>query len=144
MNAAIEQFRMRRWKQGIACAFCMGQRYRNHGTRPSGVRRYRCLACKRIFSDASGTFLESSKIPFEKWFQAAQFFTHAKNFLPSRNLSARLLRRRLKVSYPTALHMFYSLQRAARFRELQKKSRNLASLQHYENFGKSCAELLFD
>lgn len=116
MNDIVDQFRIMRWKAGIACVFCKSKNWQVHSWRLSGVRRYRCLSCRRIFSDVSGTFLESSKLPFTKWHSAAILF------LQDRTLSPRTLERLLKVSYPTAHRLINFFHRVLRAKELQKKT----------------------
>lgn len=107
-------WRQIRWSGGIACVFCRTNQYCRHSVRRGGLFRYRCLNCRRIFSDISGTFLQSSKISLEKWRVAAM------NYSQNRQSNLRALQQILGMSYPTVLRMMRLFRRTTRNRQLQK------------------------
>lgn len=111
-------WRQIRWKGSIACVFCGENRYRRHSMRRGGLYRYQCLNCRRIFSDTSGTFLESSKVPFEKWRIAATHYSQ------NRQISLRALQQILHLSYPTVSRIICLFRQAARNRELKITTEN--------------------
>lgn len=114
MQSLWQQFRQDRWPQGVRCVRCAALRVRLHSVKPSGAQRYACARCGRVFSDATGTFLQGSKVGLVRWQQAHDEF--AKNRL----LTARELSRRCRVSYPTARRMRGVMIRMARVLELEK------------------------
>lgn len=115
-GATLDQFRSLRWPAGVACIWCQANTIRRHAVRANGVQRYRCAACKKLFSDTSRTFLEGSKIPFDAWYSASS------TFMENRSISARSLQRLAGVSYPTARRMLGVFQRMARVKELEEKN----------------------
>ena len=123
-------WRQIRWQAGIECVFCTAHQYRRHSVRRGGLNRYQCLKCLRIFSDVSGTFLQSSKVSLEKWRIAAM--SYSKN----RQISISALQRILHVSYPTVFKMIHLFQRIARNRQLKNNS-----LKDAKTYG---CEVLFD
>lgn len=114
----------------MACVFCGANQYCRHSVRRGGLYRYRCLNCRRIFSDVSGTFLQSSKISFKKWHIAAMHYSQ------NRQISISALQRILGVSYPTVFKMMHLFQRATRNRQLKNNR-----LKGAETYG---CEVLFD
>jgi|GEM_PF-4942121 len=113
MENTWDTWRQIRWEGGIACVFCRETQYRRHSVRRGGLHRYQCLNCRRIFSDVSGTFLQSSKIPFEKWRIAAMHYSQ------NRQISLRALQQILHLSYPTVLRIICLFRQARRNRELE-------------------------
>lgn len=118
MKNTWDTWRKIRWQGGIACIFCGANQYRRHSVCRGGMYRYRCLNCRRIFSDVSGTFLQSSKISFEKWRIAAREYSQ------NRQISLRVLQGILGVSYPTAFKMMHLLRRAMRDRQFRVNDKN--------------------
>lgn len=113
MKNAWDTWREIRWRGGIVCVFCSSASYRRHSVRRGGMYRYRCLNCRRIFSDVSGTFLQFSKISLEKWRIAER------EYLQNRQISLCALQKILGVSYPTVFKMMNSLRRALRDRQVK-------------------------
>ena len=136
MSDAFEQFRELRWRDGIRCVFCGSPSHRYHSRRKSGVKRYACTSCGRIFSDVSGTFLASSKLSFMKWRQAASLFSHY------RTISPRELQRRCKISYPTALRVLAFFKKVSRATELQTKTDTVLLPHENLHYGEAFFSLL--
>lgn len=113
MGNIWDTWRQIRWNGNIECVFCKARQYRRHSIRRSGLFRYRCLNCCRIFSDVSGTFLQSSKVSLEKWRIAAEFY------VKNRQSNLRILQQILKLSYPTVLRIMCLLRRIERNRQLK-------------------------
>ncbi len=63
--AALRQLR---WPAGIICPGCGGGRVTTH-TNPAASprRRYLCLACRRTFTDLTGTSFAHTKLPLRSW-----------------------------------------------------------------------------
>lgn len=61
--------RQTRWPEGIVCPYCRRARTSLH-SKPSNTprRRYLCLACRRTFTDTTGTLLARSNLPLAVWF----------------------------------------------------------------------------
>jgi len=61
--------RQTRWPGGIVCPHCRRARTSPH-SKPSNTprRRYLCLACRRTFTDTTGTLLARSNLPLAVWF----------------------------------------------------------------------------
>jgi len=70
----------------------------------SDGNRYKCKSCSYIFKITTGTIFENSKIPLQKWFYAIYIYAGMGESLP-----ANKLKRRLGVSYSTALFMHHRI-----------------------------------
>lgn len=68
--------------------------------------RYKCTACKKIFTAKTGTFMEASKLPTLKWFIALYLFLHKKG------ISSVQLSKDLSVTQKTAWFMLQRLRLA--------------------------------
>jgi len=103
---AIRYYQKVRWKDGITCIHCgvIGENYR-HSERNNGIRRYHCTACKKYFSDTTGTIFHKSKVPLWKWLLAIYEMSQPTS------VSAMELKRKLQISYPAALNMHRKIRR---------------------------------
>ncbi|MDE0634067.1 MAG: IS1595 family transposase [Caldilineaceae bacterium] len=64
-DAALEWFEGTRWKQGRFCPHCKGtDTYEVASKKP---QPYRCPDCEKYFSVTTGTVMQSSKVPLQKW-----------------------------------------------------------------------------
>jgi len=64
-----ETLRQARWPTGVTCPYCHRRRVTTHSKSPNTPRcRYLCLACRRTFSDTTGTLLARSNLPLSLWF----------------------------------------------------------------------------
>lgn len=106
--AARERLEVLVWPNGPVCPRCSGQeRITDVKGARAGLRR--CGPCKREFTVTVGTIFERSKIPLNKWFQAAHLMASSK-----KGISAHQLHRTLKVTYKTAWFMEHRLREAMR------------------------------
>jgi transposase-like protein len=73
----------RMWPDGVKCPSCKsGERIT---TRKNGF--YRCNACKLDFTVRTGTILERSHVPLQKWLYAMSFLATARKDLSSLHLA---------------------------------------------------------
>lgn len=94
------------WPQGPYCPRCGGfDRITSVKGGRAGLRR--CGPCKREFTVTVGTIFERSKVPLNKWFQAAHLMASSK-----KGVSAHQLHRTLGVTYKTAWFMAHRLREA--------------------------------
>ena len=68
---------------------------------------YRCRDCRQYFSVKTGTAIESSNLPMQKWVFATYLWVTS-----LKGVSAMKLHRDLDVSYPTAWFMAHRLREA--------------------------------
>lgn len=96
------------WPQGPFCPRCGGfERITDvKGGRP-GLRR--CGPCKREFTVTVGTIFERSKVPLNKWFQAAHLMASSK-----KGVSAHQMHRAMEITYKAAWFMCHRLREAMR------------------------------
>lgn len=96
------------WPQGPYCPRCGGfDRITEVKGGRAGLRR--CGPCKREFTVTVGTLFERSKVPLNKWFQAAHLMASSK-----KGISAHQLHRTLGITYKTAWFMAHRLREAMR------------------------------
>lgn len=82
------------------------------------IGRWNCHDCKSSFNVLSGTVLEKTKVPLQKWFMAIGIMVNAK-----KSVSSYQLARDLDLTQPTALYM------QVRIRAEMASKEGLASLQ---------------
>lgn len=63
----LKTFQKERWKRGLHCSKCGCTQCHRHSRLKNGLQKYRCYACKHVFSDMSRTVLKNSKSPPESW-----------------------------------------------------------------------------
>ncbi len=68
-------FRTLRWKDDICCLYCECDQVKRHSKRGGGIQYYRCKACGKNFTDATGTIFHRLRIPLSKVF----YFAHLLN-----------------------------------------------------------------
>ena len=67
-----EMLRRARWPNGITCPYC-GRRATTHSkSNTTPRRRYLCLACRRTFTDLTGTPLARTNLPLATWIACLQ------------------------------------------------------------------------
>ena len=104
-SQCLELLRARRWPQGIRCPRCSAERWRVHARpRASARLKYRCLQCRRVFNDLTGTAFAKSRLPLWKWFDCA-------GKLREGNATCAQLAGRLGVKVATAWRMRAVLRR---------------------------------
>ena len=103
-ETALQWFESVIWKDGRTCPRCGGtDTYKVSGN--TNKMPYRCRDCKRYFSVKTGTALQSSKIPLQKWAWAI--------FLESTSLkgvSSVKLHRDIGISQTSAWHMLHRIR----------------------------------
>lgn len=62
-----------RWPEGVVCPHCGQSDAREHGrVKATPKQRYRCLGCKKTFSDRTGTVFANRNLSLDKLFKALQ------------------------------------------------------------------------
>ena len=98
-QACIEHLESVRWNNNPACPFCKSERVarKREGER---VGRWNCHACRKSFNVLSGTIMQKTKIPLQKWFLGIALVVNAK-----KSLSSCQLARDLDITQQSALYM---------------------------------------
>lgn len=81
-------FEGRRWSSGKYCPRCGGfsvVECKDHKPMP-----YRCKDCRKHFSVRTGTVLEESRLPLQKWLMAIYMMTTARKGIPSTQMAKEL------------------------------------------------------
>ena len=94
-------FQQMRLKHGVKCKKCSCI---DHYWLPS-KEQFECKECSFRTTLRSGTLLESSKLPFMKWYEAFHLLSMSK-----KPISARTLERHLEVHYETAWYMLQKIR----------------------------------
>ncbi len=103
-TSATEWFESVFWAKGRTCPRCEG--CNTYATKGNGNQMpYRCRDCKRYFSVRTGTVLESSNLPLQKWVWA--IFLEITNF---KGVSSMKLHRDLEIRQATAWHMLHRIR----------------------------------
>lgn len=96
----------RRWNGKPVCPFC-GNHDRIQVRKVTGY--YRCLTCKQDFTVRTGTILERSHIPLDKWIFAMYLLTTARKGISSMQLS-----KELSITQKSAWFMLQRLREACK------------------------------
>jgi len=98
-QACISHLERIRWGDAPHCPHCgsvkVARKRENHL-----VGRWNCHGCRSSFNVISGTLLEKTKVPLQKWFLAIGLMVNAK-----KSLSSHQLARDLHLNQKTALYM---------------------------------------
>lgn len=94
---AYEYLEATLWPNGAVCPHCNEQRARKLNRPSARIIPYKCGGCGRTFSVTFGTILHGSRVPLNKWLQAAYLTDGG-----SLRIRARHLERILAVSSKTA------------------------------------------
>ena len=106
-NPTAEQwFEAERWNGELVCPHC-GSCDTCAETPNRKPMPYRCAACKSYFSVRTGTILERSKIPLQKW--AIGIFLHLSSL---KGVSSMKLHRDLKITQKSAWFMLHRIREA--------------------------------
>lgn len=97
-----------RWPDGFVCPRCGHTSCYNITTR----NRYECTACHYQASVISGTVMERTHIPLEKWFWGIYLFG-----IDKRGCSATQLMKMLEISYTSAWYMLHRIRKAMEDRD---------------------------
>ena len=91
-----------RWGDSPACPHCgFTEKIYTIG----GGKRYKCAACRKIFSATSGTIFENTKIGLQKWFIAIWLCTSHK-----KGISSCQLARDIGIQQKHAWHMLHRIR----------------------------------
>ena len=85
-QAAIDYLEDRRWKDGVTCPFCSGERT----TRLKLKNYHQCKECRQKFTVRTGTIFERSHIPLDKWLYAMYLLATARKGVSSLQLSKEI------------------------------------------------------
>ena len=98
-EACIEHLERIRWGDDPHCPHCGSVHV---GRKEDGDRlgRWNCHGCKASFNVLSGTIMQKTKVPLQKWFMAIGLMVNAK-----KSLSSHQLARDLEMTQPTALYL---------------------------------------
>ena len=102
-DAARDWFVLHRWPHGRTCPRCGSA----DTTAPGGVLAYWCPSCRRRFSVTSGTALERTRLPLQKWAIAIYLFTTS-----LKGVSSMRLHRDLGVTQKSAWFILHRLRLA--------------------------------
>lgn len=87
-ESARKYFEGKRWKDGANCPHCgslAASECKDHKPMP-----YRCRDCRKHFSVRTGTVLEESRLPLQKWLLAIYMLTTARKGIPSTQMAKEL------------------------------------------------------
>jgi len=105
-----------RWPNGFVCPKCGHTECYSLKTRPV----HECKKCHYQASVTSGTVMDNTRVPLEKWFWAIYLVSTDK-----RGHSALQLHKEIKVSYKTAWFMLHRLRKAMMERDWNYKLFNI-------------------
>ena len=98
-EACIEHLEKVRWHDSPQCPHCESTKVSRKGD-TGRVGRWNCHACKSSFNVLSGTIMQKTRIPLQKWFLAIGLIVNAK-----KSLSSCQLARDLELNQKTAWYM---------------------------------------
>lgn len=102
-SSAIHWFESIRWKKGRTCSKCSSDN--TYETNNANGMKYRCRKCQRYFSVKTGTVLQSSKLPLQKWIYA--IFLELTNL---KGVSSMKLHRDLGITQKHAWHLLHRIR----------------------------------
>ena len=105
-KAAEAWFEKDRWGAGLTCP-CCGDTTRAYRVKSRKPMPYRCGACKQYFSVRTGTVMERSKIPLQKW--AIAIYLHLSSL---KGVSSMKLHRDLGITQKSAWFMLHRIRYA--------------------------------
>ncbi len=105
-EACIAHLEAVRWGDEPCCPHCGSVLVarKNEGRR---VGRWNCHDCKASFNVLSGTIMQKTKVPLQKWFMAIGLMVNAK-----KSLSSHQLARDLEMTQPTARFVQHRIRAA--------------------------------
>lgn len=85
----FQRIRKIRWAKGVYCTNCGVFNVKLHQRQKQGLNRYKCIDCRKCFSDLTKTIFENTKIPLWKWFFAL-YETGQKSGISSIELAGKI------------------------------------------------------
>lgn len=111
-QAAIDQLRLIRWRDGAFCPYCKSTRVMHFGDK----RTHKCHDCRQRFSIKVGTIFEDTKLPLRKWFAAIWLITSHKKGIASTQLA-----KDLKITQKSAWFVLHRLRYAAKTKSFNRE-----------------------
>ena len=106
-SLAVAWFERVRWQGVPTCSHCSNT---EHLSQPkSKPFTYWCKACRQTFTVRTGTVMESSRLPLQKWAVAAYYILTARKGISSVQLS-----KELKITQKTAWFLLQRIREACR------------------------------
>ena len=102
-ECAERMFAQSRWRNGVVCPFCEGNRISEPKNRKP--QPYRCKDCRKFFSVKTNTVMHGSNLPLGTWALAAYILT-----TNLKGHSAMKLHHDLGVSYKTAWYLAHRIR----------------------------------
>lgn len=99
-QSCIDHLEAIRFKDGPYCPLCGSTDNVKRKKENDLVGRWNCHECKNSFNVLSGTVMQGTHVPLQKWFAAIALMVNAK-----KSLSSYQLARDLGMTQPTALYM---------------------------------------
>ena len=103
-EACIEHLEAVRWRGAEHCPHC-GSAHVARKQDGQRVGRWNCRSCKSSFNVLSGTIMEKTRVPLQKWFLAIAIMVNAK-----KSVSSWQLGRDLDMTHQTALYMQHRIR----------------------------------
>jgi transposase-like protein len=108
-NKAREYLEAQRWPNGPICTHCGADDVTALNGKAHRPGVYQCNACREQFTVTTGSVMERSKIPLNKWLLAMHLMASSK-----KGYSAHQLHRTLGVTYQTAWFLAHRIREAMR------------------------------
>lgn len=99
-QACIDHLESIRFKNGTYCPLCGSTEKARRSNLKSRVGRWNCHDCKSSFNVLSGTIMQGTHIPLQKWFVAISLVVNAK-----KSMSSYQLARDLELNQKSAWYM---------------------------------------
>src|SRR5229473_7292066 len=112
-DKCLDYIEKMRWPNGVCCVHCgvlnVSQITREKKGKNQRTRIYQCLdkECGKQFSATSGTILNDTHLPLQKWFLAIALICEAK-----KGVSACQMERHLGVNYRTSWYLCHRIREA--------------------------------
>ena len=99
-QSCVDHLESIRYKNGAYCPHCGSVENVKRKRENNLVGRWNCHDCKSSFNVLSGTVMQGTHIPLQKWFLAISLMVNAK-----KSLSSHQLARDLEMNQKAALYM---------------------------------------
>ena len=106
-EAAREWLEMQRWPTGVHCTHCGSFSVTGLSGKAHRPGVYQCNDCRQQFTVTTGSVMERSKIPLNKWLMAMHLMASSK-----KGYSAHQLHRTLGITYQSAWFLAHRIREA--------------------------------